>query len=192
MTPNDCLRMTTALRLHFTSPDYDYIKYNGKLRKDPDFSKRNDKFQIQKVARHSDPFSLVLANISIKPTAWFSEFVSDHGLQVYEDWRKRNTDLVYTFRNDIKEFNNNLVDDFRVNNGQHPQALKRYLGGHISLETLSIMNVLTNFWQHWNNNLKDDLIWREMSLMIPKYQVFLRFNKMSIKQIIKEKQSACE
>ena len=55
MTPYECYNEYLALKNHFTKPEYDYIKYQGKLRTKVDtFQKRKDRIFFEKLAKHED------------------------------------------------------------------------------------------------------------------------------------------
>jgi hypothetical protein len=75
-----------------------------------------------------------------------------------------------------------------VSDGQHPLALKLYLGKKISLETLVILDKLFNFVYSNNTMLANDFIWKDVSRLITKYRVFVKFDKDKFSQLwIKEK-----
>ena len=61
----------------------------------------------------------------------------------------------------------------KVENNQHPKLLKEYLGGRISLETLIILDELVNYSKEWDNKLDDDIVWKDLKLLIKKYKGFL-------------------
>jgi hypothetical protein len=75
-----------------------------------------------------------------------------------------------------------------ISDGQHPLALKLYLGKKISLETLVILDKLFNFVYSNNTTLANDFIWKDVSRLITKYRVFVKFDKDKFSQLwIKEK-----
>lgn len=186
MTPNEALQFYVALRLHFTS-DYDCFKYNFKIRNKVDYTKRKDKFQLQKIAKHNDPQGLILSNVSNKPNIWAGDIVSDDGMKVYNNWLRRKESLAYTFSEEIKKFGN-ITEAFKITDHQHPKALRLYIGEKISLETLVILNTIASpgYYDHWNKELQGDLVWKEMWLKIPKYAPFVKYDKKKFKEIIKE------
>jgi len=75
-----------------------------------------------------------------------------------------------------------------ISDGQHPLALKLYLGKKISLETLIILDKLFNFVYSNNTVLANDFIWKDVSRLITKYRIFVKFDKDKFSQLwIKEK-----
>jgi len=180
MTPQEALAQFLALKLHFSSQSYDYFKYQGRIKKVPDISKRKDRFQIQKIAKHVDPMGLMLSNLILNHNIWTGDVISAEGFANYNNWRKRMESMTYTFKEDIKKLDKeNIVENFKVVDNNHPLALRLYLGEHICLETLVITNILTNFLSHWQRHLAGDLVWEEIKYQIPKYQPFVigKFNK---------------
>jgi hypothetical protein len=198
MTPAEVLNTMIALKLHFSTVDYDYIKYQGKLKRPLDYSKRKDKLQLQKIARQKDPFGLMLANISENANIWSGDIVSEEGFRIYQEWQKRKEAQLYWFTEDIKKLEYPLISNFEVENHQHPLALRLYIGEKISLETLCILDKMFNYYGHWGAKLKDDLVWKMMWSKIPKYGKFVQFDnnptgklRTSIREVFHEKAKEC-
>jgi hypothetical protein len=110
---------------------------------------------------------------------------------VYRDWKSRKEKLTYLFTQDIStlmlEAEKANVDPL-ISDGQHPLALKLYLGKKISLETLVILDKLFDFVYSNNTTLANDFIWKDVSRLITKYRVFVKFDKDKFSQLwIKEK-----
>ena len=76
----DAYKTYLALKRHFTS-DYDYFKYNGKVRAGVEsFLKRNDRFFFRKLAKKYDDKELVDFFVSnfIVSDNWIGNLIS-HG-----------------------------------------------------------------------------------------------------------------
>jgi hypothetical protein len=189
MDSNEANQLLTALRLHFTSPSYDYFKFNGKLKYAlKDISTRRDKFQIQKIAKHPDPMGLIVANLCKDPgLKWAGDFITDEAYAIYRSFVRRRDSLSYTYTQEIKKLGPTLADAFKLtdNGTQHPLALRLYLGDHICLETLVIADDLIGFYPYWDKKLADDPIWKSIRLVIPKYRPFLQYDKAKFKEITK-------
>ena len=69
-------------------------------------------------------------------------------------------------------------------NGQHPIAIKMYLGKKISLETLVILDKLQGYAIMNDTELKTDIIWNDLKSLIKKYSPFLRVNREKFKQVL--------
>jgi len=66
----------------------------------------------------------------------------------------------------------------------HPIILKRYLGGDLSLETLTIYEKIFLFRKNFDKKLTDP-VWETVSLKIKKYLPFLNINVFQYKKILK-------
>ena len=68
---------------------------------------------------------------------------------------------------------------------KHPVVLKKYLGGEIDLETLTILEKVFSFVKNFDKNL-DDPVWESVSLKIKKYTPFININVFQYKKILRE------
>jgi hypothetical protein len=188
LTPFEVYCDYVALKQHFTTESYDYVKYQGKMRlKYETFEKRNDKYSFEKLSKHKDPHGFLLANMVHDPKVWVGTLVrSTDAEKIYEDWRKRQQSLTYTFRDEIGCLENDFNSNFICSDGKHPPLLKKYIRDEISFETLCILLHLTSANKHWDDRMKYDVIWREKSLRISKYTPFISFDENKLKKILLE------
>jgi hypothetical protein len=116
---------------------------------------------------------------------WIGEIINS-GERKYADWMKRQQSLTYLFKEQSNELlsQNDLETLFNCSKG-HPPILKKYLGGEISLETLSIMERIFCFVKKFDKELKDP-VWESVSLKIKKYIPFLNIDVFHHKKILKE------
>jgi hypothetical protein len=140
-----------------------------------------------KITKHPDAQGLLLANLSLNPHIWPGDILSDKGLTIYKNWKKRRESLSYTFQEEIKQLLPDFNENFIMKQNEHPYALRLFLGEHISLDTLVILNQLVKFYQTWNKTLDNDIVWKEISLIIPKYQPFLNIDSDKFKKILMER-----
>ena len=180
----------TALKAHF-STNYDYQKYNGKLKSanPAAFNNSNLKLFFQKLAKHKDVQGFLVANFLEDNKAWIRELAySDRAEAVYTEWAKRIQSLTYTFTQEINKLDEDSFDgNFIVKNGNHPNILKLYLGKDISLETLTILVDLSGCDKYLNKVLKDDPVWEEVAFKVSKYKPFLQYDRAKIRKIILDK-----
>jgi len=99
---------------------------------------------------------------------------------------RRQQSLTYLFKEQLSELllEKNLDEVFNCSKG-HPLLLKRYLGGEISLETLTILEKVFSFAKNFDKKL-DDPVWESVSLKIKKYIPFININVFSYKKILRE------
>ena len=190
----DAYKTYLALKRHFTS-DYDYFKYNGKVRAGVEsFLKRNDKFFFRKLAKKYDDKELVDFFVSnfIVSDNWIGNLISQESEDNYVRFKKRRESLSYHFDNELHW----LVDycrsrDLELNklllvvDNNHPLLLKLLLQKKISIETIIIMDSVLKFLKHWDNNL-DDIVWEEKKRLIVKYNKFLTYDPFVYRKKLKE------
>jgi hypothetical protein len=187
MSAFECYKEYLALKNHFSSPNYDYFRYNGKLKvNSTSFDQRKDKLFFQKLAKHPDVHNFLVANLSKNDKAWIKELAySDDAERVYKDWLKRNQSLTYVVANDLSQLDSPFDDNFIVSKTQsHPRLLQLYLGGHVTLETVCILLDITKAKKHWDSKMEFDPIYDEVRKKIEKYTPFIKYDKVKIKKIV--------
>ena len=187
MSAFECYKEYLALKNHFSSPNYDYFRYNGKLKvNSTSFDQRKDKLFFQKLAKHPDVHNFLVANLSKNDKAWIKELAySDDAERVYKDWLKRNQSLTYVVANDLSQLDSPFDGNFIVSKTQsHPRLLQLYLGGHVTLETVCILLDITKAKKHWDSKMEFDPIYDEVRKKIEKYTPFIKYDKAKIKKIV--------
>lgn len=188
MTPFEAYKDYLALRNHFNSPGYDYFKYNGKVSGSlASFEKRKDRFFFEKLAKHRDPHGLMVANFIYNPKTWIKDIAySEDASKTYEAWVKRLQSLTYLITEDAKKLDPNFNSNFKVEDGEHPNILRLYLGGQITLETLVVLCDILGCANYWDKKMEGDPIWEETSLKIKKYRPFVKYNAEKVKKLLLE------
>lgn len=186
MTPFEVYRDYLALRNHFNSATYDYFKYQGKSSIGTNsFVNRKDRFFFEKVAKHRDPHSFMLANFIENPKSWIRDMAySDDAERIYQAWQKRKDSLTYIVQNDLEKLQFPFDSNFVVKNGQHCYVFSRYLAKDITLETICILADLVKCVPYWDKQLKDDFVWEQTGLLIKKYTPFIRYDSAKMKKIV--------
>jgi len=191
----DVYRSYLALKLHFTTDKYDAIKQRGRVRATKQsFFKRTDLLNIRKIAEkysEKEVVDFLVANF-VSGDRWGGVFDSE-AKHNYLDWKRRMEAMSYTFKNDIDkilfncEKNNYKFDDVFYSDTNHPIILRMYLGKHISIETLVILNQINNYTDRLDEKLKNDLVWPDVSRILKKYQPFLNIEKERYVRILKDR-----
>ena len=192
VTPFETYRTYLSMKSHFTNPKFDFFKYGGKSRATiTSFNKRKDKYWFEKTSRkYSDQqiIDFLLANFATTDNPqnlWIGEIINS-GERNYSQWMKRNQSLTYLFKEQSNELllDKNLNEVFDCSKG-HPPILKKYLGGEISLETLTILEKVFSFVSKFDKKLTDP-VWESVSLKIKKYNPFLNINTFPFKKILRD------
>lgn len=183
-----------ALKLHFTSDSYDYIKYNGKTNvTKTTFSTRKDKYSFYRLSRKFGLTELkdyYLANFLVSDVQWVGDIIGPDSEENYKKWQKRIQSLTYTFESDIIK----LLDRVDVPNkllmvgkNEFPLLMQCAQQGDITIETLIILDDVMNFFPMWEKQIYDDIVWPNFKMKCQKYKAFLHYDKEKFKQILKEK-----
>ena len=181
-----------SMKSHFTNRKYDFFKYGGKSRATmSSFNKRKDKYWFEKTSRkYSDEeiLNFLLSNFVNTDTPqnlWIGEIINS-GERTYAEWMRRRQSLTYIFKEQSEKLlsENDLERLFSCSKG-HPLVLKKYLGGEISLETLTILEKVFSFAKDFDKKLQDP-VWETVSLKLKKYIPFLNINVFHYKKILRE------
>ena len=155
------------------------------------FNKRKDKYWFEKTSRkYSDQevVDFLLSNFinSTNPqNLWIGEIINS-GERTYAEWMRRQQSLTYLFKEQLNELllENNLEEVFNCSKG-HPPLLKKYLGGEVSLETLTILEKVFSFKKEFDKKLLDP-VWETVGMKINKYKPFLNINVFQFKQVLRD------
>ncbi len=192
VTPFETYQTYLSMKSHFTNSKYDFFKYGGKSRATmSSFNKRKDKYWFEKTSRkYSDEevLNFLLANFVNTDTPqnlWIGEIINS-GERTYAEWMRRIQSLTYIFKEQSQKLlsETDLEELFNCSKG-HPLVLKKYLGGEISLETLTILEKVFSFAKNFDKKLQDP-VWETVSLKIKKYTPFLNINVFQYKKVLRE------
>ena len=196
MTSYDAYRLYLAIKLHFTTPNYDFFRHNAKVNSSLNsFLKRNDRFFFHKLAtKYGENLrDYYVSNFVDKPKTWVGDLVRADGDTVYNKWRKYNESFSYNFRNDcvlirnVIDVDNIQFDDvFSVVGGQHPRMLRLFLSGKISVQSFIIFDKILSFVNRWDKEITETIIWPEKSFKIAKLRPFVNVNITKCKFVMKE------
>ena len=197
MNSYETYKLYLAIKLHFTTDNYDFFKHNAKVNSSLNsFLKRNDRFFFHKLTTKYNQQELVeyfACNFFENSKTWIGSLVRADGETNYTKWKKYTQAFTYNFRNDcvlIRNFidgNNITFDDmFRISNGQHPRLLRLFLSKQISIQTIIILDKILSFTKNWNKEIVEKVIWPEISFKIAKLKPFVNFNITKCKFMLKE------
>jgi hypothetical protein len=194
MEPFEVYRYYLALRLHFTTDNYDAIKQKGRVRASKQaFAKRNDLIAIRKVAEtysDKDVVNFLVANF-ITGDRWGGVFDTE-AKERFVNWKKRIESLSYTFEKEVSYLQLQMDKQnkpfdliFAPSKNEHPYILKSYLRGSTSIETLVILNNFYNFVDNFDKEYYNDLMWPDISRIIKKYSPFLNVQQEKYNGILR-------
>jgi hypothetical protein len=186
----DAYTLYLGIKLHFHSKDYDFVKYNGKVKSDINsFLKRKDKYHFGKLFKtHKQELQdFYIANLSLKDS-WAGDLLDNECVKVYKEWKRRNQKLSYLFETEVSDLlrKKNINQVLEVKNGQHPILLKEFLGKKISLETMCILDEIISFTKDWERLISENLVYPDVQNRINKYKSFVSVDIEKYKKVLVE------
>ena len=184
----DAYTLYLGIKLHFYSNDYDFVKYNGKVKADiKSFLKRKDKYHFGKLFRtHKHELQdFYIANLS-KKDLWAGDLLNEECVKVYKEWKKNNQKLSYLFETEVNDLlrKKNIQKVLEVKNGQHPILLKEFMAKKVSLETICIMDEIIGFTKDWDKLITERIVYPEIHTKINKYKSFIEFDRVKYKEVL--------
>ena len=186
-------RYYLALKLHFTSDKFNVFENRGNVKGSREaFNARNDRYIFEKLARKfnndRDIIQFFVANFAYgNESAIYAGQEADDNLN---EWNRRKQSITKIFIDDlatlltyveINKLPTSSIFDFNFN--EYPAALKMFLGGKISIETLVIINELDHIVEHWLDNPTVQHIWSNELLRIKKLIGFVKYDKDKLRKI---------
>ena len=182
-----------AVRLHFTKDSFDVFK-NGRVKGSSEtFNKRNDKLLFEKLAKkHPQDGELIqfyVANFAYGNANVIYE--EEESISYYREWVKRKESITKIFTDDMNKIiryaeNNKLskndVLDFTF--GTPPCILTQYIGNHISVESVRILDDYLNIIDSWKNTYFTTAFWDNDIRRISKLKKFVKYDKNRIDPIV--------
>jgi len=190
VTGFEVYKMYLALKLHFTSDTYDYFQYGGTAKaSQKSFDNRKDKFFFVKLSRKFKDYELrdfFVANMVAEDKVYPATLVRE-GAKNYAEYIRKKDSLSYIFKNDVQtlqEINEDFDTLFKVES-VHPPLVKAFLGGKITIETLTIFNKVLNYTPHFDKLIKEEIVWKPLRNKVVKYAPFLNIDMGKYKKLIK-------
>jgi hypothetical protein len=182
-----------AFKNHFSKENYDYFKYCGRSRASKEsFYKRKDRYFFERLSRQKNDdeikayFVANFVECDNPERLWIGEIIRS-GEDTYTNWLKRSQSLFYLFKTEIEIFvrKDNFEELFDCKTGNHPEILKKHLQKAVSIETITILDLILEFTKKFDKKLTDP-VWEFISLRIRKYKPFINIDVDKYKQTLKE------
>jgi len=188
MSPFEAYKLYIAIKQHFSSPSYDFFKYNGKVKVSADqFETRKDKYMFYKLSKRDDALEYLVAILSQHSNVWVGEMFEPKYEEMYMVHKKRQESLSYVFKNDIDNLLEDFDKNFEVIDGQYPHLLNLFVRKKITKETLIILNDCVKFAGRWNKQISDTVLWPAISTNCKKLFPFMSYDKDKYCIMLREK-----
>jgi hypothetical protein len=123
---------------------------------------------------------------------WVGDLVNEQiAEKQYREWLKHKESLSYIFKSDLGKIDD-LKEEMKVVDNQHPPLLRRYLSKEITAETLIIIDAVQNkcLFKYWSTRLKDP-VWETVRNKLIKLSPFVQFEEDKYKSMLTDIQEQC-
>lgn len=186
-------RYYLAVKLHFTTDKYNVFETRGHVKGTREaFNARNDRYIFEKLARKYDTDKEMIQFFVANFAYGHSEVVYNvqDAETNYLQWMKRKQSISKTFVDDLATMLTSLESSgiistylFNYQNDDYPVALKLFIGGKISIETLRIIDDVYPILEAWKKNPAAASIWDSEFRRIKKLDGFVKYDKSKILNI---------
>lgn len=191
-------RMYLAVKLHFLTDKYDLSEHNARVRiNTKTFQERNQESLYAKFAERFDDKAemaqYLVSNFAYG--AWgntdiiYGTAESEHN---HKEWKRRKDSITQVFKNDLSKIRlewekNNLskfTEDLTAEDLRVPHLFQMFIGNHITLETMIIIDDLHPYLQHWKKCI-GSLFADDIRRMI-KAKRFIKYDVSKVKPFFME------
>jgi len=190
MSAFDVYSVYLAVKSHFTTDKYDFFRYGGKTRTSEEkFNQRNDRYFFEKLGskyNQNEVLEYFVSNFLVNSNFYIKEMKEENWIE----WNRKKQSMTYLFGQDIESIlarYETLNRALQCTNMQHSGIIKMYLGGHIMIETLVILDRMTKYSTRYDSILANDVVWKSLSKTVKKYAAFVNFDTLKAKEIISSK-----
>ena len=184
MNPYEVYTLYLAIQRHFTTKQYDYFKYNGKVNAGVSaFEARTDKRFFYRLSKHKDPLGFLLAVVTENRSyklPWVGELFNIDNDRLYNKWATRQEALVYKLSEELED-NCELGVKFycSVYETELPKILLYFHQKKISPELLIALNQLSQntLFEKWDRKIIDPIWWPKIRDFLYNYQPFINLKK---------------
>ena len=186
-------RYYLAIKLHFTTDKFNVFENRGNVRGTREaFNARNDRYIFEKLASKKrddkDIIQFFVANFAYgKDNAIYAGQEADDN---YTEWMKRKQSITKTFIDDLtailhlietERLKHSAIFEFTEN--EYPVALKLFLGGKITIESLRIIDDFTDVVEKWKQHPSVKYIWDDELRRVTKLSGFVKYDKEKLGKI---------
>lgn len=184
LEPYDMFRYFISLKNHFTTENYDFIKYNGKTTVSYEaFEKRRDNKMFRLLSKHlpkQDAVPFLISQFINYQVFNVSSILENpmKSQKIYLNWKERISDLLKTYDNDLtviaKRANGSWKNAVvQLHETDYPLIFKLVMSNEISPETYSFLDDLFQQTKRNYNGLEYDNLFNFLNLKYRKYRAFL-------------------
>ena len=181
----DTFRLYLAIRVHFTTEEYDFFERKGAIKNSSYKNLLSKKYhsKIYALSKQFDAKGLrdyFVANMLVEEG--IHTFDTDcNGMRIYKEYIKRKEARTYLFKQEVtkvcaelkKREHTSFDDSLKVDRQQFPMLLRMFLGSYVSPETMCILNRFCNYIPTWDKDITDTILYPQVSLQLRKLNPFI-------------------
>lgn len=188
-------QIVRPLKLHFTTENYDALKYHGKLRSSFEtFLQRKDYTRYEtlgsKFTNKTKAGQWVLANMVYGDPETFLYDPFENTNKVFLKWRGIREAISKHFADDLDLMLSKLPYEswFDVTpKGNLPPLLQMVSRDLVKLETAILLNKQSNIFDKWSILCHNDPYMMKVLMKLKKYSPFVKFDVENVDKILLEK-----
>jgi len=186
-------RYYLAIKLHFTTDKFDVFQNRGNVKGTREaFNARNDRYIFEKLARNipndKEIIQFFVSNFAYgNDTAIYDGGEADEN---YTKWVRTKQSITKNFVDDLATLltyieTNKLkyTSIFNFTDDEYPIALKLFIGGKITIETLRMIDDLYPIIEKWKLNSSVRYIWDNEFRRITKLTGFVKYDRIKVEKI---------
>jgi hypothetical protein len=186
-------RYYLAIKLHFTTNDFDVFKNRGVVRGTREaFNSRNDRYIFEKLAKkYQDDKEIIqffVANFAYGGDTAFYE--GQEAEENFLKWTKNKQSITKIFIDDLAKIISHIetkrlsfAQAFSFLDNEYPVALKLFLGKEINIESLRIIDDFHPIVDAWSNHSSLKYIWEGEFRRIKKLTGFVKYDRIKLEKI---------
>lgn len=185
MTGEEFYSIFKGMRLHFTTPGYDYLRYGPSKFSDSEYAKAYT--LAGAIGRKFSKESLEERLISVfrKRTIWLNEVDTPESQRDHNEYIGNCANFAHNFDRDLRLISNQTDDMMSSTIGKGgfdlPLVARLLISNQIALETFCAIDKIFGI-----NDSLSSLVWKKEGLRIKKYQPFFNPPKSLIASIAKK------
>ena len=186
-------RYYLAIKLHFSTDKFNVFENRGNVRGTREaFNARNDRYIFEKLAtKHEDDKEII--QFFVSNFAYGNDTAIYAGQEAEDnflEWQKRKQSITKVFIDDLASMlmhveTNKLKHTaiFGFTENEYPVALKMFIGGKITIESLRIIDDITNVVEDWKNHSSVKYIWDDELRRVTKLTGFVKYDKIKLGKV---------
>lgn len=186
-------RYYLAIKLHFTTEKFNVFENRGNVKGTREaFNARNDRYIFEKLAqKHSDDREII--QFFVSNFAYGNDTAIYAGQEAednFVEWQRRKQSITKIFIDDLATIltyieTNKLKHSaiFNFTDDEYPVALKLFVGGKITIETLRIIDDFIGIIDQWKLNVSVRYIWDNELRRIKKLTGFVKYDKIRVGKV---------